>query len=68
MWYYVKITRGTLTYYVVSPRYNLFELSTEKHHGLYLWETEGDAQEDTRWQGLLQDQDDVTYVRTYRGN
>jgi len=76
-YYYVSITRNGQQFYVTSPHYKVYELeegdwNKKLNQGktgqrpAYLWMTEEDCKKETRWRDLLQDGDEVSYIRTYR--
>jgi hypothetical protein len=66
MFYYVKITRGDKVFFVVSPKYGVYELSNSRQTNTYLWQTAEDCDKDNRWKHLIQIGDLVEYVRTYK--
>lgn len=66
MYYFITILREGTTYYVVSPKFGQFALSTTRETNTYLWSAQENAEKDGRWVHLLQHDDVVSYNRTYR--
>ena len=63
MFYFIVIIKNGEKYYVTSPSYGKFALSSVKEN-LYLWETEESCKKDARWQHLIED-GEVKYYRHY---
>jgi len=66
MFYFVTIHRDGQVFYVVSPAWGKYELSPTKDVNTYLWETEDSARADARWRHLVQAEDEIVFVRTYK--
>lgn len=66
MFYLITITRNGQVYYVISPKYGVYELSATRERNTYLWLSRESAEADTRWKHLVQEGDVVTCTHTYQ--
>jgi len=66
-WYFITITRNGQKFYVISPKWNQYELSATKEKNTYLWTSEETARAEPKIQALIQDGDEVAYVRSWKG-
>lgn len=66
MFYLITITRNGKTFYVISPKWGVYELAEARERNTYLWQTQEDCEKDHRWKHLIQPGDKVEYKRTYQ--
>lgn len=66
-WYYITVTRKGQTFYVISPKWHVYELSLIKEKNTYLWDSKESAEADKNVTHLFQPGDEINYVRTYKG-